>query len=109
MPALYVESFVDMKTGTNILLDSGACDEGLDIADRLQKRLLPACVELRQNIIQKKNRRIPCLFLYQLNFRQLQGERRTPLLPLGTVMSQIHLIGQKYKASLCGPVIVLQR
>ena len=63
MPALDVESPVDVKAGTNILLDSGTCDEGLYVANRLQKRLLPSCIELRQNIIQKKDRRIPCLFL----------------------------------------------
>ena len=74
MPALNVESLVDVKAGTDILLDSGTCDEGLDIADRLQKRLLSARIEFRQNIIQKKYRRIPCLFLHQLNFSQLRSK-----------------------------------
>ena len=86
-----------MKTMRYKVVKTRAGNHCLYISDAFQKTFLPSGVQLRQDVIQKKNRLLPDSFLYKFNLRKLQRERRRPLLPLASELTHIDIIDKKQK------------
>ena len=92
MPGNYLKNFIDFKLMTDKIIQTGTGNHSLNVMDTFQQIILPAAIQLRKHIIQKKHRFIVNDFLYQINFRKLQGQSCCPLLPLGTIFTDIYSI-----------------
>ena len=72
-------------------------NKGLDISNRIQQIILPAGIQLRQDIIQHQYRPVSCQLSDDLYFRKLQRQGAGPLLSLGTELTQIYIRVEKRK------------
>ena len=59
-------------------------DEHLTFRDLIQHKVLPACIQLRQNIIQQKDGKLTGLLFHQRSLGKLQADGGRPHLSLGT-------------------------
>ena len=65
----YLKYLIYLKLMTDKIIKTCTCDQRLNITDTVQKIVLSAAVQFRQNIIQKQNRRILYFSFHHINFR----------------------------------------
>ena len=67
----HLKYFIDFKSVVDKLFQTRTGNDRLNIADAVQKEILPAGIQFRKHVVQQKNRGVFCNFFYKLYFRKL--------------------------------------
>ena len=91
-PVLDAENLPFMDLGEKLFIRIGTRDKNLNVIDVMKEIALTFLIQLREDIVEEKDRILTEKRFRNPDLRQLEGEGDRPLLPLRSVFLRILII-----------------